>query len=166
MKIFLDNDLAVHDAHAVEEANLYGPDARLYVLQTSYRDPLHDEPTGLGVFAPIPVELSGVVARDPDTSTERTEGGKYTRADTLVFIPRLMIEEKGAEIPKVGDIIELWPNTASVDAARNSAYRRKGFYEIKHVSNDGEVGASRTPVRYKLETIRLTDFSPENRFSS
>jgi hypothetical protein len=132
-------------------------------MDVAARDALFDESSGNDTFLTGVFYFSGVWATDPDTTNDAAEGGLTSRQDCEIRIPRVSIETVGAPVPKQGDVIECWPNTASIDSARNSKFKFKGFFDIQKVSAEGEVGNSRTPVRYVLTCLRRSEFRPEVR---
>ncbi len=162
MKPLLDQELALFDAVAKEQAEVFGVTANLWSMAQDQRDPLFDEPADDFQFTG-PFFLSGVFFRWMDfeqISDEAREEGGRREGMTEVTIPRILIEDGGFPAPKEGDVIQLWVTDSSAIPGREQPSL---YLDLKKVGEHGPILNSRSFLSYRCEGEVRSEFSPQAR---
>lgn len=158
----LDQELALFDAVAKEQAQIFGVTANLWSMALDDRDPLFDEPADDFSFQG-PYFLEGVFFRWMDfeqISDEAREEGMRREGMTEVTIPRILIEEGGFPTPKEGDVIQLWVTDSTAIPGREQSSL---YLDLKKVGEYGPINNSRSFVGYRCEAETRSEFSPQAR---
>ena len=168
------HDQPLFDEVAAEEAQLFGLEVHLWSVRRGKRDARFGEPTEgedsfdgpYKVHGILDLDLSGATAENPNE-----EGGREIEIDGALKIPRILIEEAGAQPPKAGDVVAVLFEREQV--RRYTLPRGAILHEWEggaklylDVERSGAAGALNQPgeySRYSMEVLYRAQFPPDQR---
>lgn len=150
------DELALFDSVAQEPARLSGDTVKIYpLIAAKHRHPLYKEPSdGGGPVYGEPFEVPAALEfmRESGTTANATEGGLSLSSDAYLWIARKEIDEKGENLPKVGDVVHFW------QYAPMGTVRSESFWDVVLAPTMGDLWSQATYTMIKISLRRKSSF--------
>jgi len=157
------SDTALWDSFNADLIELSGTDGVLYSLDVSQQsDALYDEPKAF-VYESFDIMF---YVRQPDREIDVSERGSERIQTTQVWFSRAHLEDRGAPIPKEGDVLQFWGGQYDLEDVKDDthvptdvsrAFQRDGGGEHQY-EPDGAV-----PIQFVMNAKRRERFLPERK---
>jgi hypothetical protein len=163
-----DSEHLLFDGYAQEHVRISGTTVDYYHLDVkkSEKDPLYNEPVARKYEGPY--RLNAFLSY-PDEESEAGEEGLKTSWTSMLWIPRVEIENAHAPEPFIGDIIRVWKTPYYERSSVNAQNEQEeipgsGFYfDVIKVHDDGHMFDNPWFVGFMLDLKRRTEDTPERR---
>lgn len=150
------DELALFDSVAQEPARLSGDVVEVYPLRSAkHRHPLYKEPSdggGPSYGTPYRIPAALEYMRESATTASATEAGVAYSRDAYLWVARKEIDEKGENLPKIGDVVHFW------QYAPMGVVRSESFWDVVLAPTMGDLWSQATHTMVKISVRQKSSF--------